>query len=362
MSEEPKPYVAADSTMPELTVKAVVLGVLMAAVLGAANAYLGVKAGQTVSATFPAAVLAIAAFRLPFLRGSVLEQNIARTSASVGEALVAGAIFTIPAFVMVSVGGERLWTKFNYWETSFILLIGGLLGIFFIILLRRTLTVDSGLPFPESRACAEIVKAGQAGESGAKYVFGAMGLGMLLQIFKDGAGLRLFRESVEFVRELPASVVKHFDSSRVPLGRGVAPGGDRRRDAGDLAGADRRRLRHRLPPGGDQLLGRPARLAGLHPAGALPQPGPRPAAHGGRRGAADDRGRLLDLVQPGAADRRRRHAGRRHLDAVGHALLAGDRLPRGAQKGERSSRADPPRARSRPAHDPRSARSRWCCR
>jgi len=208
----------ADSTMPELTVKAVVLGVLMAAVLGAANAYLGVKAGQTVSATFPAAVLAIAAFRLPFFRGSVLEQNIARTSASVGEALVAGAIFTIPAFVMVSVGGERLWTKFNYWETSFILLIGGLLGIFFIILLRRTLTVDSGLPFPESRACAEIVKAGQGGESGAKYVFGAMGVGMLLQVFKDGAGLRLFRESVEIVRQLPASVVKHFDSSRVPLG------------------------------------------------------------------------------------------------------------------------------------------------
>ena len=218
MKDEIKPYVPAESTMPELTVKAVVLGVLMAAVLGAANAYLGVKAGQTVSATFPAAVLAIAAFRLPFFRGTVLEQNVARTAASVGEALVAGAIFTIPAFVMVSVGGQRLWTKFNYWETSFILLIGGLLGIFFIILLRRTLTVDSGLPFPESRACAEIVKAGQAGESGAKYVFGAMGLGMLLQVFKDGAGLRLFRESVEFVRQLPASVVKHFDSSRVPLG------------------------------------------------------------------------------------------------------------------------------------------------
>lgn len=218
MSQKPKPYVPAESTMPELTVKAVVLGVLMAAVLGAANAYLGVKAGQTVSATFPAAVLAIAAFRLPFFRGSVLEQNIARTSASVGEALVAGAIFTIPAFVMVSVGGTRLWTRFNYWETSFILLIGGLLGIFFIILLRRTLTVDSDLPFPESRACAEIVKAGQAGESGAKYVFGAMGLGMLLQVFKDSAGFPLFRESVEFVKRLPASVVKHFDSSRTPLG------------------------------------------------------------------------------------------------------------------------------------------------
>lgn len=224
MKEEQKPYVPAESTMPELTVKAVVLGVLMAAVLGAANAYLGVKAGQTVSATFPAAVLAIAAFRLPFMRGTVLEQNIARTAASVGEALVAGAIFTIPAFVMVSVGGERLWTKFNYWETSFILLIGGLLGIFFIILLRRTLTVDSGLPFPESRACAEIVKAGQGGETGAKYVFGAMGLGMLLQVFKDGAGFRLFQESVEFVKQLPASVIKHFDSSRAPLGE-VSHGG-----------------------------------------------------------------------------------------------------------------------------------------
>jgi putative OPT family oligopeptide transporter len=224
MKEEQKPYVPAETSMPELTVKAVVLGVLMAAVLGAANAYLGVKAGQTVSATFPAAVLAIAAFRLPFLRGSVLEQNIARTSASVGEALVAGAIFTIPAFVMVSVGGERLWTKFNYWETSFILLIGGLLGIFFIILLRRTLTVDSGLPFPESRACAEIVKAGQGGETGAKYVFGAMGLGMLLQVFKDSAGFPLFRESIEFVRRLPASVVKHFDSARAPLGE-ISHGG-----------------------------------------------------------------------------------------------------------------------------------------
>lgn len=224
MSQEQKPYVAADSTMAELTVKAVVVGLLMAAVLGAANAYLGVKAGQTVSATFPAAVLAIAAFRLPFLRGTVLEQNVARTTASVGEALVAGAIFTVPAFVMVSVGGERLWTRFNYWETSLILLIGGLLGIFFIILLRRTLTVDSGLPFPESRACAEIVKAGQGGETGAKYVFGAMGLGMVIQLLKDPAGFRIFQESIEFVRRLPASVVKHFDSSRTALGE-VSHGG-----------------------------------------------------------------------------------------------------------------------------------------
>jgi putative OPT family oligopeptide transporter len=215
---EQRPYVGAETELPELTVKAVVLGVLMAAVLGAANAYLGVKAGQTVSATFPAAVLAMAAFRLPFLRGSVLEQNVARTAASVGEALVAGAIFTVPAFVMVTVGGQKLWTEFHFWETSFILLIGGLLGIFFIILLRRTLTVDIDLPFPESRACAEIVKAGQAGESGARYVFGAMGLGMVLQVLKDSSGLRLFRESVEIVRKLPASIVRHFDSANNSLG------------------------------------------------------------------------------------------------------------------------------------------------
>ncbi len=218
MADETKPYVAAEENLAELTVKAVVLGVVVAALLGAANAYLGFKAGQTVSATFPAAVLAIAAFRLPFFRGTVLEQNTMRTAASVGEALVAGAIFTIPAFVMVNVGGERLWTSFSYWETSLILLLGGLLGILFIILLRRTLSVDAGLPFPESRACAALVMASQGGDTGARHVFGAMGIGMLIQVLKDSSGIRLFRESVELVQEFPASVIHHFDSSRAALG------------------------------------------------------------------------------------------------------------------------------------------------
>jgi len=218
MADETKPFVPPEESLAELTLKALVLGVLVAALLGAANAYLGFKAGQTVSATFPAAVLAIAAFRLPFFRGTVLEQNTMRTAASVGEALVAGAIFTIPAFVMVNVGGERLWTSFSYWETSLILLVGGLLGILFIILLRRTLAVDAGLPFPESRACAELVMASQRGDTGARYVFGAMGLGMLIQVFKDSAGIRLFRETVEVVKEFPASVIHHFDSSRAALG------------------------------------------------------------------------------------------------------------------------------------------------
>jgi putative OPT family oligopeptide transporter len=218
MADEPQSYVPPEESVPELTAKALLLGVVVAGLLGAANAYLGFKAGQTVSATFPAAVLAIAAFRLPFFRGSVLEQNTMRTAASVGEALAAGAIFTVPAFVMVNVGGQRLWTSFSYWETSLVLLVGGLLGILFIVLLRRTLVVDAGLPFPESRACSEIVKTGQRGDTGARYVFGAMGLGMLIQVFKDQGGVRLFQESVQFVKELPASVVHHMDSSRSPLG------------------------------------------------------------------------------------------------------------------------------------------------
>jgi putative OPT family oligopeptide transporter len=207
-----------DPEVPELTLKAVGLGVVLAAMMAAANAYLALKAGQTVSATFPAAILALAAFRLPFFRGNVLEQNIARSAGTVGEALAAGAIFTIPAFLLVSVDGQRLWTTFDYWQTGVILLIGGVLGVLFITLLRRTLAVDAELPFPESKACAAIVKAGQAGATGAGYVFGAMGVGMIIQVLKDSAGLRLFRESVEVFKALPASVIRHFDSSRAPLG------------------------------------------------------------------------------------------------------------------------------------------------
>src|SRR5258707_11465609 len=150
-----------EKSPPEMTVKAVAVGLLLALIFGAANAYLGMKAGQTVAATIPAAVIAIALFRLPFLRGGVLEQNITRTAASVGEALVAGAIFTIPAFMMVNVGGHRLWSdlRSHFWEGALILLAGGLLGIFFIIILRRPLCVESDLPFPESTASAEVVKA-----------------------------------------------------------------------------------------------------------------------------------------------------------------------------------------------------------
>lgn len=217
MAKEVKPYIPEESKLPEFTLKAIVLGVLMAVVLGAANAYLGLKAGMTISACFPAAVIAIAAFRLPFLRGNVLEQNIARTTASVGEALVAGAIFTIPAFVMVNVGGERLWTTFNYWETSMILLIGGVVGILFIILLRHTLVVDADLPFPEAWACYEITKTGQRGESGARYVFGAMGLGVLIEIFKNWCGIPVIKDTINFFIQFPKSMIHHYNTSKAPL-------------------------------------------------------------------------------------------------------------------------------------------------
>ncbi len=182
-----KPFVPADSTQPELTLRAVLLGMIMAVVLGAANAYLGLRAGQTVAATFPAAVVAMAVLRV--FKGSILEENISRTTASVGEALVAGAIFTIPAFIIAG-----LWEEFNYIESTLLMLVGGLLGVFFVVLLRRSLVNDKTLPFPESVAAAEIHKAGQKGATGAKYLFYTIGLGALLEFFKNAKGMQLFQE------------------------------------------------------------------------------------------------------------------------------------------------------------------------
>jgi len=205
---------------PEMTPKAVGLGLFLALVFGAANAYLGMKAGQTIAATIPAAVIAIALFRLPRCRGGILEQNIARTAASVGEALVAGAIFTIPAFMMVDIDGVRLWPdlRAHYWQSLLILLVGGLLGVFFIVVLRRPLCVESDLPFPESVASAEVVKAGERGSDAPKYVFGAMGFAAILQVLKSDKGLQIFREYVEGYLPFPTSLVHHFDFQKKPLG------------------------------------------------------------------------------------------------------------------------------------------------
>ena len=211
----------------ELTFKAVALGLLLAFVFGAANAYLGMRAGTTVSATIPAAVIAMALFRLPRLRGGPLEQNIARTASSVGEALVAGAIFTIPSFVMADVGGVRVWEKLreHYWEASLILLTGGLIGVFFIILLRRPLCVDAGLPWPESVACTEIVKAGQEAGKAARSIFAAMAFGGLIQLVKSNRGFQVFREYSEGFWHFPRSAIRHFNYDREIIGSVTHGGG-----------------------------------------------------------------------------------------------------------------------------------------
>jgi putative OPT family oligopeptide transporter len=179
-----EPYVPADTRMKEFTLWAVLLGVVMAVVLGAANAYIGMVAGLTIAATFPAAVVAMALLRP--VGGSILEENIARTTASVGEALVAGAIFTIPAFVIAGV-----WDSVDIWISGIIMVIGGMLGVFFVIILRRTLVEDAGLPFPESVAASEIHKAGQKGATGGKYLVLAGLTAAFLELIRNASGLQV---------------------------------------------------------------------------------------------------------------------------------------------------------------------------
>lgn len=182
-------YVPEQTDLKEFTFKALLIGVIMAMVLGAANAYLGLKAGITVAATFPAAVVGMAVLRM--FKGSILEENVARTTGSVGEALAAGAIFTIPAFVITGV-----WKELDYLQSTIFMLVGGLLGVMFVILLRRILVEESGLPFPESVAASQIHIAGQKGATGASYVFGAMGISALIELFKNSNGFQALTEYI----------------------------------------------------------------------------------------------------------------------------------------------------------------------
>ena len=196
----PAPFVPAGTELPEFTPKALAVGLALAVILGAANAYLGMKVGLTVAATFPAAVVAMAVLR-PF-KGTVLEENLARTVASVGEALVAGAIFTLPAFVLAGV-----WKELKFFDSALIMLVGGVMGVLFVALLRRTMVEEKELAFPESVACAEVVKAGQKGATGAGLLFGAMGFSALWEFLKNGAGLNLVKEQVSTWLAFPAAKV-----------------------------------------------------------------------------------------------------------------------------------------------------------
>lgn len=183
-----EPYVPEKTDLKEFTFKAVFIGAILSVVLGAANAYIGLRAGMTVAATFPAAVMAMAFLRLR--KGTILEENVARATATVGEALVAGCIFVIPAFLMANV-----WEELKYFETTALLLIGGILGVLFIIILRRSLvSPESGLQFPESLACTQIVLSGQKGASGAKWVFISTGISAFVELIKNSYGIQFLQE------------------------------------------------------------------------------------------------------------------------------------------------------------------------
>jgi putative OPT family oligopeptide transporter len=168
------PFVPEGMQMKEFTLRAMLLGLLLTVVLGAANAYLGLRAGITIAATYPAAVIAMAVLRA--WKGSLLEENIARTAGSIGESVAAGAIFTIPAFLLA-----KAWTSFRpadaYWKSTALIMVGSILGVLFISLVRRVMVEDPELPFPESVAAAEIHKAGQRGAQAAKYLFWNIGVG-----------------------------------------------------------------------------------------------------------------------------------------------------------------------------------------
>src|ERR1700685_2862977 len=172
-----KPYVPENMEMREFTFRAVMLGLVMTGILGSANAYLGLKAGMTIAATYPAAVIGMALLRL--MKGSLLEENIARTVGSIGESVAAGAIFTIPAFVMAYLWPALTpdWRTPEYWKSVALMMIGGTLGIMFVTLLRRVMVEDPDLPYPESVAASEIHKAGQQGSTAAKILFANMGFG-----------------------------------------------------------------------------------------------------------------------------------------------------------------------------------------
>jgi putative OPT family oligopeptide transporter len=189
-----KPYVPPETDMKEFTIRALIIGLVMCVVLGAANAYLGLKAGMTIAATYPAAVIGMALLRIS--KGSILEENFARTVGSIGESVAAGAVFTIPAFVVLGLwkfSPETMWTE--YLTASALMILGGILGIMFVTVLRRVMVEDKSLPFPESVAAAEIHKAGQRGADAALQLFKAMGVGALIKLLD---GLRVFQASNDF--------------------------------------------------------------------------------------------------------------------------------------------------------------------
>ncbi len=196
-NENMKPIVPADKTLPEFTPISLVLGLILAVVFGAANAYLGLRVGMTVSASIPAAVISMGILRYVLHRDSILENNMVQTIGSAGESLAAGAIFTMPAlFMWAEESNEVAMPSFT--EIAAIAVCGGLLGVLFMVPLRNALIVEEHgvLPFPEGTACAEVLMAGEEGGAKSKVVFAGLGISALYKFITDG--LKLFPSEVHW--------------------------------------------------------------------------------------------------------------------------------------------------------------------
>ena len=194
--KEFKPYIPADKVMPELTVTSVIIGVLLAILFGGANAYLGLRVGMTVSASIPAAVISMGIIRFILRRDSILENNMVQTIGSAGESVAAGAIFTLPALFMWA--QEEGTAMPSLVEIALIALIGGFLGVLFMIPLRSALIVQEHgvLPYPEGQACAEVLVAGEEGGAKAGTVFAGLGIAAVYKFIADG--LKVFPSEVDF--------------------------------------------------------------------------------------------------------------------------------------------------------------------
>ena len=210
-NREFKPYIPAEKITPELTVTSVIMGCILAVIFGAANAYLGLRVGMTVSASIPAAVISMGVIRVLLRRNSILESNMVQTIGSAGESLAAGAIFTMPALFLWA--EEGLTSKPGIVEITLIALCGGILGVLFMVPLRNALIVKehATLLYPEGTACADVLLAGEEGGANASTVFSGMGLAAIFKFVVDGLKL------------LPADVAAAFKSFKGEIGMEVYP-------------------------------------------------------------------------------------------------------------------------------------------
>ncbi len=209
--KEFKPYIPADRITPEITVTSIVMGIILAVVFGAANAYLGLRVGMTVSASIPAAVISMGVIRVIMKKNSILESNMVQTIGSAGESLAAGAIFTMPALFLWA--EEGLCDKPSLVEITLIALCGGILGVLFMVPLRNALIVKehATLLYPEGTACADVLLAGEEGGANASTVFSGMGLAAVFKFLVDG------------IKIIPADVAAAFKSFKGEIGMEVYP-------------------------------------------------------------------------------------------------------------------------------------------